>query len=462
MVKGKPFYTASGFKTLHQDKCARFECTRAKDPDSRYCNDDRCRNRACPNSYDCRTHKCARKYCRQSPAWPSEYCPIHKCTSTGCMQDSQNCTQHTCTALYCTKPKVKGGSHFCRIHACPVTGCMNRVPCTPHVCQVDYCDATRMKGFRWCNGHKCHDPQCPDLASECLDHICRACAFPVQAGESYCQAHRCPYATGCKYGRSNCPDHVCEDTYCHTRKLEGSPYCERHKCVNTHCPLPRKCPVHVCQSKYCLTPKTDLDDSFCIYHKCLKCPSLRVKCEEHRCTRCKQNPMVNVMSELCLGCSCTFGACLEPRAFKTVCTFHAPRCMDCTDIATFYSHDVKKYLFCARHKCCQICTHKPRNACKTICDNHRKRESMYPWMYPTADKTKLRLRSMDDYTVLAKAYYQSCERSAIIPGRVLGTSIATPGGKESLLSHTLEYVLGMPTELFVELMAHLFCSTKDD
>jgi hypothetical protein len=56
-------------------------------------------------------------------------------------------------------------------------------------------------------------------------------------------------------------------------------------------------------------------------------------------------------------------------------------------------------------------------------------------------------------TILGKAYYQSCERTAIIKNRILNIEVNRTGDE---LSDTLQYVLTMPTEIFVELESYIF------
>lgn len=375
----------------------------------------------------------------------------HKCPFPSCSTSKKDCSKHVCQQSYCNEKRYQSNP-YCSRHGCTFPSCGNKSSCPLHSCEKSYCDKLKINGFQWCKEHKCHNSSCSNLELECRIHNCQICRFPVEVDNSYCKRHKCPYDQNCNNGYETCADHVCHERSCSGRKIINSEYCIRHKCQYEDCFLEIKCPLHTCQHPYCITYKS-LDELYCVDHKCFKCPSLRSSCREHLCVKCERSPIINIQSNLCHNCTCTSYSCREPRVFKSKCRFHAPRCLDCNDIADYFSHEVQQYLYCRKHKCCQICKHKPRNPCKTICNNHHKREQIYPWLYPTRSKPELHSSCWADRTILGKVYYQNCERTAIIKNRVLDVNVNFIANE--VLSHTLQYVLNMPTEIFKELEYYL-------
>ena len=370
--------------------------------------------------------------------------------SPSCSTLKKDCSRHVCKHPFCETERYQS-SPYCSRHGCTFPSCANKSPCLLHSCTTSYCNGFKINGSQFCKEHKCYNSSCQNLDTNCRIHHCQLCRTRVDIDNSHCKQHKCPYDPNCNNGYETCVDHVCLEKFCTGRRLIDSEYCIRHKCQYDNCFLEINCPLHTCQVSHCYRYKLH-GERYCVNHKCAICPTLRSRCREHLCVKCNA-PITNIQSNVCQNCTCTSYGCREAKVFKSWCRFHAPRCIECPEMATYFSIDVQEYLFCRKHKCCKICTHKPRSSYKTICGRHHIREQMYPWLYPSTKSNMRYRRCLADMTILGKAYYQSCERTAIIKNRILNIEVNRTGDE---LSDTLQYVLTIPTEIFVELESYIF------
>lgn len=410
------------------------------------------------------TRTCIHPYCN-SRSRHSQYCDYHSCNEITCGND-KNCPIHVCHIDYCTGDVVYG-SKYCKSHKCEK--CPNsKKLCKEHSCIQKYCDWTRSGSSKYCKSHKCQ--RCDNYGASCPIHICRVdgCSYYNDKNSPYCDYHKCP-VYNCNQLKGKCTDHTCRQNHCNGTRVEHSYYCKYDKCARNDCFLERKCPIHSCQHVGCWQQKNLEDDRYCKYHKCIFCPQSKALCKTHKCKKCHNQPMAvkyisptYVGTDYCGKCVCTVYNCTEPTVecrsktiSKTYCQYHAPRCLDCGDIATYLSFhtNTSTYIFCHKHKACQICKHKPRNPFKTICDNHWNRETMFPELYPKTDISKIKGYCLADGKFLfAKLYHQTTNNQYNIIPRVLSVEFDESKDESNILR---QVILTFSHELFIEFQSFL-------
>lgn len=376
---------------------------------------------------------------------------------------------HNCRVEYC-RAVPENGSDFCKLHRCPTCPQHIDVCCNPnHRCALRFCESKPTAPSRYCDHHKCR--YCNNSFQECPDHKCKVkgcSAYRTTPVNLYCERHTCDMLH-CNQLKYHCPLHTCSTRCCTLNRVEGSLYCRIDKCPRVDCLLETQCPLHACQQPGCWHQKEEFthDTRFCRYHKCLLCDDSKTSCRLHRCRQCKDAPVTQkflsggsaIPSDYCDECVCKVGGCLHPTLdcrsriiSKQYCHDHAPRCIDCGDIATYFSLDAKTFLFCHTHKACRVCRHKPRNSCKEICDNHHKMERAYPWFFNTpaqniSDVLSRRYCLFDLKGIFEKLY----RRRHNVLHKILNVEFHG----NNLQSLILQRVLDLPQELFVEFKAYM-------
>lgn len=410
---------------------------------------------------------CVYDLCHSRKRMGSAFCGSHACPEITCSND-KNCIHHMCQVRYCSRTSIDGSS-YCKYHKCDL--CRNeKTQCVTHLCSKLGCMETKAKNSKWCNDHKCE--HCDNFYT-CKIHCCQAenCVSSSMINSLYCQNHKCEY---CEQRKGHCSIHTCKVDYCKDNRAEYSDYCKYHKCSRSDCFLEKKCPLHSCQIRTCWNQKYSINDQYCHYHKCEQCNNLRSQCVIHRCKKCKQFPAVKkyvydsyIYTDYCADCICKSQNCIHETVncrasviSKTYCLFHAPRCLDCSEIATHLSHFSSRgilpmYLFCHVHKCCSICKHKPRNPQKTICDGHLKRERQFPGLYHQTELADLKMRTFG-YGVLMrslfdKLYFQSSSHQYNRLPKIIQIQF-----RDNEIADILRHVLQFPQELYLEFIMFAF------
>ncbi|KAK3304082.1 uncharacterized protein B0T15DRAFT_229234 [Chaetomium strumarium] len=233
----------------------------------------KCQSEGCPNEVLFKTHDGAfddrRGSGGRSPLSP------HDRHSTGPLQVSPYCKQHTCIHFYgderCIYKKPPHDT-VCAIHArCPVPNCYQARAqyLAPNFDPLSNA-APRYARYEVCSDHKCTIPRCP--------------ASRASSRTTFCQAHACQ-AEGCARQRQDqrncCVEHQCKTRGCRTIVEGEFPHCAIHiKCQMSGCGESRHfsakakdylayCTNHTCRSQKC-HEYVDRLALFCGSHGCAK------------------------------------------------------------------------------------------------------------------------------------------------------------------------------------------------
>jgi hypothetical protein len=171
------------------------------------------------------------------------------------------------------------------------------------------------------------------------------CAGIKIEGSIYCQEHKCPMNL-CK-NRHTCREHTCNKQNCNKLRRDDSMYCKIHACFVYGCENTTTCVKHTCRlSSYYGGPCGEplIDGVRCSKHSCNieNCATLIGDCGIHRCivSGCRRGKFLG--GQGCDYHTCKINNCTE---LMNSCFNHRCRVSGCTSVKA------KNSDLCFRHKC---------------------------------------------------------------------------------------------------------------
>lgn len=154
------------------------------------------------------------------------------------------------------------------------------------LCKNTTCTATKLKGYDYCEDHRCHKEGCSAEGTEkyatgksyCSEHLnmcsVKNCSGNKTSDSDYCSIHKCG-VSGCTEkveGQKYCAKHRCSVDSCGEARVENSLYCVNHTCkadgCNNKVESGKYCSTHaaeICEADGCENLKVNMK-KYCREH----------------------------------------------------------------------------------------------------------------------------------------------------------------------------------------------------